>query len=177
MADGRGVKRWTPVGAIPVPPLADAAAGDLKTCRGCCRPVTLTANPNQQLIRSYAVLLMLAVMFVFYTVPLSLIANFAAPENIKELIPGLAKLTGVNPFLDKLFQGFVPALLNCLFFSLCPIIFKAISNFGSNAISVNEAEYIALQVSIPWKREILHFNVLWLIFIFRINSIIGHLWW
>jgi hypothetical protein len=89
---------------------------------------------------------MLAAIFVFYTVPLTLIANLAAPENMKKVIPVLAELANVNPFLDRLLQGFVPALLNSLFFSLCPVMFKAIANFGSNAISVNQAEYNALQV-------------------------------
>lgn len=146
LADGRGADRWIPVEDIPVPPLADAAAGDLKTCRGCCRPVTLTVNPKQQFVRKYTAIVMLAAIFVFYTVPLTLIANLAAPENMKKVIPVLAELANVNPFLDRLLQGFVPALLNSLFFSLCPVMFKAIANFGSNAISVNQAEYNALQV-------------------------------
>lgn len=145
LADGRGADRWIPVEDIPVPPLADAAAGDLKTCRGCCRPVTLTVNPKQQFVRKYTAIFMLANIFVFYTVPLTLIANLAAPENIKKVIPGLAELANVNPFMERLLQGFVPAVLNSIFFSLCPVMFKAISNFGSNAISVNQAEYNALQ--------------------------------
>jgi hypothetical protein len=155
LADGRGADRWIPIEDIPVPPLADAAAGDLKTCRGCCRPVTLTVNPKQQFVRKYTAIFMLAAIFVFYTAPLTVIANLAAPENMKKVIPGLAELAHVNPFLDRLLQGFVPALLNSIFFSLCPVMFKAISNFGSNAISVNEAEFNALQVSSKSNRTLI----------------------
>jgi len=99
-------------------------------------------------MRKYAAFFILAAMYIFYTVPLTLIAALAAPEKLQRLIPSLALLAHNNPSLNKLLQGVVPALLNSLFFALCPTIFKAISNFGSNAISVNQAEYIALQVSI-----------------------------
>lgn len=145
LADGRGTQRWTPVEDIPVPPLADAAAMDFKTCRGCCRPVTLTINANQQFVRKYAALLILAVMYVFYTIPLTFVSALVSPEKLDKLFPGLALQAANNPFLNKLLSGIVPAFLNSLFFALCPVIFKAISNFGSNAISVNQAEYIALQ--------------------------------
>lgn len=146
LADGRGVDRWTPAEDIPVPPLADAAAFDFKTCRGCCRPVTLTVNSQQQFMRKYTALFILVVMYVFYTLPLTFISTLVAPEKLEKVIPGLAKLADENPFFNRLLQGVVPAILNSLFFALCPVIFKAISNFGSNAISVNQAEYIALQV-------------------------------
>jgi hypothetical protein len=146
LADGRGADRWTPAEDIPVPPLADAAAFDFKTCRGCCRPVTLTVNSQQQFLRKYAALIILVAMYVFYTVPLTFISTLVAPEKLEQIIPGIAELAAKNQFFARLLQGIVPAILNSLFFALCPVIFKAISNFGSNAISVNQAEYIALQV-------------------------------
>ncbi len=148
LADGRGTQRWTPVEDIPVPPLADAAAGDFKTCRGCCRPVTLTVNANQQFVRKYAALLILAVMYIFYTIPLTFVAALVTPEKLDKIFPGIAEQAVDNPFLNRILSGIVPAFLNSMFFALCPVIFKAISNFGSNAISVNQAEYIALQVNI-----------------------------
>ena len=148
LADGRGAKRWTPVEEIPVPPLADAAACDLVTCRGCCRPVTLTINSQQQFLRTIWANIGLALIFVFYTVPLTVVGNLASKENLEALIPGLADIANQNSFVDRLLQGFIPALLFSLFFALCPVMFKAISNFGSNAISVNQAEFKALQVSI-----------------------------
>ena len=42
--DGRGSSRWYTTKDLPVTPLSDAAPGDLKTCRNCCRPVTLSLS-------------------------------------------------------------------------------------------------------------------------------------
>lgn len=42
LADGRGAGRWMTLKDMPIPPLADAAPGDLMTFRNCCRPVTLS---------------------------------------------------------------------------------------------------------------------------------------
>ena len=53
IADGRGHSRWLTVEEIPVPPLADAAPCDFITCRGCCRPVSLSIPKKQQMIRKY----------------------------------------------------------------------------------------------------------------------------
>lgn len=54
LADGRGSTRWVQLDTLPIPPLADAAACDLLTCRGCCRPVTLSINDRQKKWRRYA---------------------------------------------------------------------------------------------------------------------------
>lgn len=144
LADGRGVNRWTPIEHIPIPPLADAAAFDLKTCRGCCRPVTLTVNSNQQFIRKWATILMLVIIYVFYTVPITFFQTIVQPEKLENVFPGITKYAEENPFFNKLLVGILPALGFVLFFALCPSIFKALSNFGSNAISVNHAELLAL---------------------------------
>jgi hypothetical protein len=53
LADSRGSFRWMNLEEIPVPPLADAASGDLLTCRGCCRPVTISISEHQKRIRYY----------------------------------------------------------------------------------------------------------------------------
>ena len=53
LADGRGAQRWVADDSLPVPPLADAASCDLKTCRGCCRPVTASINKKQKMVRKY----------------------------------------------------------------------------------------------------------------------------
>jgi len=145
LADGRGVGRWIPVEDIPVPPLADAAVCDFCDCRGCCRPVTLTIHPKQQLIRRYITIANLAVIFVFYTLPLTFASALVAPEKLNNLIPGIEKAAKDNQFLSNLLSGIMPALFYSLFFALCPIMFKSLSNFGSNAVSVNQAEFIALQ--------------------------------
>ena len=53
LADGRGAERWVTMKLIPTPPLADAAAFDLKAFRNCCRPVTISINDQQKLGRTY----------------------------------------------------------------------------------------------------------------------------
>jgi hypothetical protein len=147
LADGRGVGRWVPVEDIPVPPLADAAVCDICDCRGCCRPVTLTIHPKQQMIRRYITTALLACIFIFYTLPLTFAAALVAPEKLNNLFPGIKDAAENSLVLSNLLSGIMPAAFYSLFFALCPIMFKALSNFGSNAVSVNQAEYIALQVS------------------------------
>jgi hypothetical protein len=51
LADGSGLNRWRELEDLPIPPLADAAPFNICSCRGICRPVTLTLNDNQRLIR------------------------------------------------------------------------------------------------------------------------------
>jgi Late exocytosis, associated with Golgi transport len=53
LADGRGAGRWATLKDIPIPPLSDAAPGDLVTFRNCCRPVTLSINERQKSVRNY----------------------------------------------------------------------------------------------------------------------------
>jgi hypothetical protein len=55
VADGRGHGRWLTLKDIPIPPLADAPAGDLgfTVCRNCCRPVTISLNDQQKKLRNY----------------------------------------------------------------------------------------------------------------------------
>lgn len=68
LADGRGQHRWLSLETVPVPPLADAAPCDIITCRGCCRPVTLNINQNEQLVRKYCANASLLCIYIFYTV-------------------------------------------------------------------------------------------------------------
>lgn len=51
LADGRATGRWDAVRELPIPPLADAAAGDLLAFRNCCRPVTVSVNERQKTLR------------------------------------------------------------------------------------------------------------------------------
>jgi Late exocytosis, associated with Golgi transport len=50
LADGRGAGRWMTLKDLPIPPLADAAPGDICTFRNCCRPVTLSKWLNRTCI-------------------------------------------------------------------------------------------------------------------------------
>ena len=51
LTDSRGTDRWTTVSEIPVPPLADAAVFNFSSFRGCVRPVSISINDKQKLIR------------------------------------------------------------------------------------------------------------------------------
>lgn len=55
------------------------------------------------------------------------------PETVQSFLPS-----------SDLLSGFVSGSLFTLFFALCPIFFRVISNFGSNAGSVKEAEEWAM---------------------------------
>jgi hypothetical protein len=145
LADGRGASRWKSIQHIPIPPLADAAAFDLKTCRGCCRPITLSVNEKQKSARKWIARLLLATIYLFYSIPISIATSLADPTKLNEIIPKLDELRADSVFFNELLTGIVPALLYTLFFALCPILFKAIANFGSNSTSVYFAEHHALQ--------------------------------
>ena len=142
LADGRGRQRWISLRTVPVPPLADAAPCDIITCRGCCRPVTLNLNRNQLMIRRYAALAALLLIYVFYTIPITAAQQLVAPQYL----PGLFEWMGRTSWLSAdIMSGLVSALLYTLFFALCPVLFKTIANSGSQATSVQEAEKYALQ--------------------------------
>ena len=145
IADGRGQSRWLTVEEVPVPPLADAAACDFITCRGCCRPVSLSIPKKQQMLRKYFSLLLLACIYIFYTFPISAAAAFADPSKLYEIWPELEEIVNNSVLFKQILSGIVPALLFTLFFALCPVMFKSIANFGSNATSVAVAEKAALR--------------------------------
>lgn len=142
LADGRGRQRWLSLHTVPVPPLADAAPCDIITCRGCCRPVTLNLNSNQLMIRRYAALASLLLIYVFYTIPITAAQLLVAPETL----PGLFEWMGRTSWLSaEILSGLISALLYTCFFALCPVLFRTIANSGSQATSVQEAEKYALQ--------------------------------
>ena len=145
LADGRGDNRWAAVESLPIPPLADAASMDFKTCRGCCRPVTMSLNQRQQFARKAIATILLAIMFVTYSIPITLTAQLTTLEKLSDIWPDLKVFVEKYPRSQRFLSGIVPALLFTLFFALCPVIFKAIANSGSNAVSVNRSEYSALK--------------------------------
>ena len=146
LADGRGVQRWLSVETVPVPPLADSAPCDIITCRGCCRPVTLNINNNQLVLRRYIALASLVFIYVFYTIPITAAQSLVAPQTLQKSLPGLQQWLNQSKYLSaEIMSGLVSALLYTSFFALCPVMFKAIANSGSQATSVQEAEKFALQ--------------------------------
>ena len=148
VADGRGQLRWLSLETVPVPPLADAASCDFITCRGCCRPVTLNINQNEQLIRRYSAKASLLFIYIFYTVPITTAQKLLEPASLQKTFPGLYNFLEENGngfFSANILSGLVGALLYTTFFALCPVLFKVIANSGSRATSVQEAEVYALK--------------------------------
>ena len=146
LADGRGADRWMSVHEIPIPPLADAAACDVVAFRNFSRPVTLSINERQKMFRNYCAILMLGGIYFFYTIPLTLASSIVDSETLDEIFPRLAEWAEArNIQITQLVSGMLSALIWSAFFASCPLIFKAISNFGSKANSVANAEFKALQ--------------------------------
>ena len=84
------------------------------------------------------------------------ISNLFNVEELKNLMPNFYDAVSNSVFGAKILSGIVPATLQSLFFSVCPMIFKAIANFGSNATSVSEAgEFFCF----CWLRLYLHFSI------------------
>jgi len=145
LADGRALDRWTTYEEIPISPLADAAPFALCPCRGCCRPVTISLNDKQKLVRYYFSLLLLGSIYVFYTIPLTFATSLIDASKLNELIPGYEEWVQKSVIINNIFSGILPALIWTTFFALCPTMFKTIANFGSNAHSVYKAEFKAMQ--------------------------------
>jgi len=145
LADGRAFERWTTFEEVPVPPLSDAAAFQLCPCRGCCRPVTISINNRQKLLRRNLAYLLLGTIYFFYTIPLTFATSLVDPSRLQEVFPRYEEWIQEHGELAEYLTGIVPALIWTAFFALCPVMFKTIANFGSSATSVYAAEYKSLQ--------------------------------
>eukprot|EP00547_Thalassionema_nitzschioides_P003598 CAMPEP_0194208912 /NCGR_PEP_ID=MMETSP0156-20130528/7215_1 /TAXON_ID=33649 /ORGANISM="Thalassionema nitzschioides, Strain L26-B" /LENGTH=1137 /DNA_ID=CAMNT_0038935977 /DNA_START=263 /DNA_END=3676 /DNA_ORIENTATION=- len=143
LADGRGQGRWVTFSDIPVPPLADAVPYNIFFCRGCCRPVSLSIHSTQKRLRFHIAMAWLFVIYVFYTLPLTFVQSLLDPAASP--LPGYGEWVNSLGFAGKLIVGLLPGLCFTLFYSLCPVMFKTIANFGSNATSQFAAEYAAMK--------------------------------
>jgi Calcium-dependent channel, 7TM region, putative phosphate len=88
----------------------------------------------------------LAAIYIFYTIPLTLASTLVAPENLEAIMPEF--FHWVNEWwvdFSAVVSGLMQSLIWTAFFASCPVIFKAIANFGSKATSVANAEFKALQ--------------------------------
>jgi hypothetical protein len=144
LADARGGGRWTTVSEIPIAPLADSPACNMKSFRGCVRPVTLSLSDKQKLIRYYFALMAVLTVYFFYTIPLIAAQQLVEPERLQKILPDILIWQEQSAFLANILSGLVPALIWTGFFALCPALFKIIANFGSNATSSVNAENVAL---------------------------------
>lgn len=144
LADSRGADRWDVLHDMPSPPLADAPVFSASGVRGCVRPVTISINETQKMIRHYLALCMLGAIYFFYTIPLTNAQQLLSPATLGRVIDDL-DVWLQNSFLQYVFTGLIPALVWTAFFAICPPMFKMIANFGSNATSSALAEESALQ--------------------------------
>lgn len=136
LADSRGHDRWITVNEIPSPPLADAPAFNASSFRGCVRPVAISISDKQKILRHTLAMGVLAAIYFFYTIPLTLAQQLVAPENLSKIMPDIDRLQENSVFLSNIFSGLIPALVWTAFFAACPPMFKIIANFGSNATSL-----------------------------------------
>ncbi|CAB9496984.1 expressed unknown protein [Seminavis robusta] len=137
LADGRGAGRWKTFDDLPMFPLADASAFNICDCRGCMRPVTISLNDHQKIWRGYCAKVSLAIIYVFYTFPITWAATFGS-EKASGLLPN-------QQYSATELYGLIRGQLLNLFLALCPHMFLAIANFGSGATSMVQAEFSALQ--------------------------------
>jgi hypothetical protein len=114
LADGRGTDRWISSNDLPIPPLADAAAGDLFACKNCCKPVTLSIDDRHKDYRNFCAMMLLAFIYIFYTLPLTAASRLVDPESIEEVFPQLFKWTDVSFIMRFCRTAGVPTLLTSM---------------------------------------------------------------
>ena len=95
----------------------------------------------------YRAIVLLAVIYTFYTIPLTTAAQLVNYAQLDSLFPRVAKWTDSNFgfSVTHLLSGLISAIIFTTFFGLCPSMFKSIANFGSGAVSFDQAEFSALQ--------------------------------
>lgn len=146
LSDGRASNRWLTLEELPIPPLADAPSCNVMACRNCCRPLALGANERQKNIRCMFALAMLATIYTLYTIPLTAASEFFSSSQLDTIFPELKDWSHEYGWqLSGVLSGLISAMVYTTFFALCPVMFKAIANFGSKATSVAGAEFRALQ--------------------------------
>jgi len=141
LTDSRGADRWNTVSAIPSPPLADAPIASFK---GFFRPVTISINDRQKMIRHILALAILGTIYIFYIIPLIEVQKLLSPDTLQGILPDLDTWLQ-NEFTRYIFSGLIPALVWTGFYAICPPMFKIIANSGSNATSAACAESSALR--------------------------------
>jgi hypothetical protein len=98
----------------------------------------MSLNGKQKFFRRNVSYVLLALIYIFYTIPITIAANLVDLSKLQNIFPKLADKTINKDFLD-LWSGIVQGALYTLFFALCPVMFKSIANFGSNATTVVSA--------------------------------------
>mmetsp|Transcript_24637 Transcript_24637/g.68012 ORF Transcript_24637/g.68012 Transcript_24637/m.68012 type:complete len:1091 (+) Transcript_24637:1740-5012(+) len=141
LVDSRGGDSWNTVSDLPSPPLADAPVSNLSSF---VRPVTISINDRHKMIRHTLAMSILVAIYIFYVIPLTQVQQLLSPGKLKGIAPGI-QLWSENNIGSYIFSGFLPALVWTGFYGVCPPMFKAIANFGSNATSAACAEGSAMR--------------------------------
>merc|ERR1719162_1590962 len=140
LSDGSGLDGWREVDKIPIPPLADSVPWNIFDCRGCCRPVTVTLPREQKGYRKKILMIIMIAFTVLWTYPYVKLLLNTTPDKLQQSLsqfPFLAKNANVLSLITR-------SSTMTLFFAVLPQFFKALSNFGSGATSIQEAERHAL---------------------------------
>lgn len=140
LADGSGLEGWKEIDKIPIAPLADAVPWNIFDCRGCCKPVTVTLPREQKGYRKKILMVIMVAFTALWTYPYVKLLLNTTPDKLQQSLsqfPFLAKNANVLSLITK-------SLSMMLFFAVLPQFFKALSNFGSGATSIQEAERHAL---------------------------------
>jgi hypothetical protein len=96
------------------------------------------------MLRHNLALAILAVIYIFYTIPLTEVQQLLSPDQLGTILPDL-DVWPENSLLKYIFSGSIPAMVWTLFYAVCPPMFKAIANFGSNTTSAAFAEGSAMR--------------------------------
>lgn len=99
-------------------------------------PCPLTDRHVLLRMSMHRTVLTLAAIYIFYTIPLTFATGLVDPARWADIF---GQEWNPSDFYTKYLSGILPALLWTGFFALCPLMFKSLANFGSNALSVQGA--------------------------------------
>jgi hypothetical protein len=127
-------------------------------------------TPHPSRARRYIGLFCLFLIYTLYTIPIVWIAELTKsnqdkiaktffncerdlrhtppqtlPQTNLACLAPAASFESVSPRTAAIINGFIPAILQSIFFSIAPYMFKVISNFSSGATSLNDAERSTLK--------------------------------
>jgi hypothetical protein len=68
---------------------------------------------------------LLGLIYVFYTVPLTLASQLVDPQALEKIVPGAAELAAEKGIqITLLLSGLITAMIWSSFFAVCPVMFK-----------------------------------------------------
>ncbi|KAL1920405.1 uncharacterized protein VTP21DRAFT_782 [Calcarisporiella thermophila] len=79
------------------------------------------------LLRWILVWVVVILIVLFYTLPLSAIATLTSPDTLDKYIPGFKKLAELNFILQSIIMGFIPTIGVVIFFAILPLMFDGLS--------------------------------------------------